>query len=114
MIIVYINVLNRKKEIGILKAVGISPRSIVLSYAFISIFYVLMGILAGLALYFALMYYFTVYPVTFYETIIIIPEIQVGLIIQSIFTMLTMSVIAGILPAWRVSKESILKAIWGR
>jgi hypothetical protein len=28
--------------------------------------------------------------------------------------MLTMSVIAGVLPAWRVSKESILKAIWGR
>jgi putative ABC transport system permease protein len=114
LIIIYINVLNRKKEIGILKAVGITPRSIVLSYAFISMFYVSMGILAGLVLYFALMYYFTVSPVTFYETITIIPEIQGGLIIQSIFTMLIMSVIAGILPAWRVSKESILEAIWGR
>ena len=114
LIIVYINVLNRKKEIGILKAVGISPRSIVMSYAFISIFYVSIGILAGLVLYFILMYYFTVNPVVFYESIEIIPEIQGGLIIQSIFTMLTMSVIAGILPAWRVSKESILNAIWGR
>jgi putative ABC transport system permease protein len=114
LIIIYINVLNRKKEIGILKAVGITPRSIVLSYAFISMFYVSIGILAGLVLYFALMYYFTVSPVTFYETITIIPEIQGGLIIQSIFTMLIMSVIAGILPAWRVSKESILEAIWGR
>ncbi|MBA7599192.1 hypothetical protein ES703_06219 [subsurface metagenome] len=114
LIIIYINVLHRKKEIGILKAVGITPRSIVLSYAFISMFYVSMGILAGLVLYFALMYYFTVSPVTFYETITIIPEIQGGLIIQSIFTMLGMSVIAGILPAWRVSKESILEAIWGR
>jgi len=114
LIIIYINVLNRKKEIGILKAVGISPHSIVISYAFISMFYVSIGILAGLVLYFALMYYFTVNPVVFYETITIIPEIQVKLIIESIFTMLTMSVIAGILPAWRVSKESILKAIWGR
>jgi len=114
LIIIYINVLHRKKEIGILKAVGISPRSIVLSYAFISMFYVSMGIVAGLVLYFALMLYFTISPVTFYETITIIPKIQVGLIIQSIFTMLIMSVIAGILPAWRVSKESILEAIWGR
>ena len=40
LIIVYINVLNRKKEIGILKAVGITPGSIVLSYAILSIFYV--------------------------------------------------------------------------
>ena len=114
LIIIYINVLNRKREIGILKAVGISPHSIVISYAFISMFYVSLGILAGLALYFASMFYFTVNPVTFYDTITIIPEIQVGLIIKSIFTMLIMSVIAGILPAWRVSKESILKSIWGR
>jgi len=114
LIIIYINVLNRKKEIGILKAVGITPRSIVISYAFISIFYVSIGILAGLVLYFALMYYFTVNPVTFYDTITIIPEIQVGLIIKSVFTMLIMSVIAGILPAWRVSRDSILEAIWGR
>ncbi len=114
LIIIYINVLNRRKEIGILKAVGISPRSIVLSYAFISMFYVSMGIFAGLILYLALMFYFTVNPVTFYETMTIVPEIQVGLVIKSVFTMLIMSVIAGILPAWRVSKESILKAIWGR
>jgi putative ABC transport system permease protein len=114
LIIIYINVLNRKREIGILKAVGISPMSIVISYAFISMFYVLMGIFVGLVSYFILMYYFTVNPVSFYETITIIPEIQWTLIVQSIFTMLIMSVIAGILPAWRVSKEDILKAIWGR
>lgn len=114
LIIIYINVLHRKKEIGILKAVGITPNSIVLSYAFISMFYVLMGVLAGLVLYFLSMYYFTLNPVTFYDTITIIPTIQVSLVFQSIFTMLAMSVIAGVLPAWRVSKESILEAIWGR
>ncbi len=114
LIIIYINVLNRKKEIGILKAVGISPHSIVLAYAFISMFYVLLGVVAGLILYFTLMFYFQANPVVFYETIEIIPEIQIGLIIKSIFTMLALSIIAGILPAWRVSKQNILKAIWGR
>ena len=114
LIIIYINVLNRKKEIGILKAVGITPRSIVLSYAFLSTFYVSLGIFAGLILYLTLMFYFQANPVVFYETIEISPVIDPVLLIQSIVTMLTLSVIAGILPAWSVSRESILKAIWGR
>ncbi|SFM31150.1 ABC transporter permease [Methanolobus profundi] len=114
LIIIYINILNRKKEIGILKAVGITPRSIVLSYAFLSMFYVSIGIFAGLILYLSLMLYFQANPVVFYETMEIRPQIDVMLLIESIATMLTLSVIAGTLPAWSVSKESILKAIWGR
>ncbi|WMW23021.1 FtsX-like permease family protein [Methanolobus mangrovi] len=114
LIIIYINILNRKKEIGILKAVGITPRSIVLSYAFLSMFYVSIGIFAGLILYLSLMLYFQANPVVFYETMEIRPQIDVMLLIKSIATMLTLSVIAGTLPAWSVSKESILKAIWGR
>ncbi|OPY18499.1 MAG: outer membrane-specific lipoprotein transporter subunit LolE [Methanomethylovorans sp. PtaU1.Bin093] len=114
LIIIYINVLNRKKEIGVLKAVGITPRSIVLSYAFLSTFYVALGIFAGLILYFTLMFYFQANPVIFYETIEISPVIDPVLLVQSIVTMLTLSVIAGVLPAWSVSRESILKAIWGR
>lgn len=114
LIIIYINILNRKKEIGILKAVGITPRSIVLSYALLSMFYVSIGIIAGLVLYLSLMLYFQANPVVFYETMEIRPQIDVVLLIESIFTMLTLSVIAGTLPAWSVSKESILKAIWGR
>ncbi|MGB3908759.1 MAG: FtsX-like permease family protein [Methanomethylovorans sp.] len=114
LIITYINVMNRKKEIGILKAVGITPRSIVVSYAFLSTFYVLLGIFAGLILYFTLMLYFQANPVVFYETIEISPVIDHVLLVQSIVTMLTLSVIAGILPAWSVSRESILKAIWGQ
>lgn len=113
-IIIYINILNRKKEIGILKAIGITPRSIVLSYAFISTFYVSLGIFTGLILYFILMLYFQSNPVTFYETMQIKPIIDPMLLIQSAITMLFMSVIAGIIPAWSVSKESILKAIWGK
>ncbi|MEL4304910.1 MULTISPECIES: ABC transporter permease [Methanococcoides] len=114
LIIIYINILNRKKEIGILKAVGITPRSIVLSYAFLSMFYVSLGIFAGLILYLSLMLYFQANPVIFYETMEIRPVIDPMLLIQSIVTMLTLSVIAGTLPAWSVSRESILKAIWGR
>jgi putative ABC transport system permease protein len=114
LILVYINILNRKREIGILKAVGVSPLSIVISYAFISMFYVASGIILGLILYALLIIYFTMNPVIFYESLRVAPEIQIGLIIKSIITMMIMSIIAGVLPAWKVSRESILEAIWGR
>lgn len=114
LIIIYINVLNRKKEIGILKAVGITPKAIVLSYAFLSTFYVSLGIFVGLLLFFALMAHFQANPFVMYETIEIRPEIDYLFVLKNILTMLIMSVIAGIIPAWGVSKESILEAIWGR
>ena len=82
--------------------------------AFLSMFYVSLGILAGLVLFLSLMLYFQANPVSFYETFEISPIIDPVLLIQSILTMLILSVIAGTLPAWSVSKESILKAIWGR
>ncbi|WP_332881539.1 FtsX-like permease family protein [Methanosarcina horonobensis] len=52
-IIIYINTLNRKREIGILKAIGISPGSIIISYFFISLFYVISGVGLGLVLFLA-------------------------------------------------------------
>ena len=113
-IIIYINTLNKRREIGILKAIGITPNSIRISYVFISMFYVLLGIFAGLILYFVIMLYFIKNPVMFYETIKLVPEIQGGLIIKSIFTMFIMSIIAGFIPAWFVTRKSILEAIWGR
>jgi putative ABC transport system permease protein len=114
LIIIYINILNKKKEIGILKAVGITPMSIVISYAFISMLYVSLGIIVGLCLFFALIFYFQANPVALIENMVISPIVDYNQLFSSILIMLFMSVVAGIIPAWRVSKESILSAIWGR
>jgi putative ABC transport system permease protein len=113
-IIIYINTLNRKKEIGIFKAIGITPNSIRISYVFLSLFYVSLGILLGLAMFFALTLYLQANPIMFYETMEIFPIIDWGLVVQSILTMMTMSVIAGFIPAWLVTRQDMLKAIWGR
>ena len=113
-IIIYINTLNRKKEIGILKAIGITPNSIRISYVFLSLFYVSLGIILGLIMFFSIVFYLQVNPIVFYETMKISPVIDIGLLIQSVLIMMTMSVIAGFIPAWFVSRQNILEAIWGR
>ena len=113
-IIIYINTLHRKREIGILKAVGITPNSIRISYIFISLFYVSLGIIFGLILFFLITFYLQANPIVFYETMEIAPIIEGRLLTQSILTMMVMSVIAGFIPAWLVTRQDILKAIWGR
>ncbi len=65
-------------------------------------------------MFFSIVFYLQANPLTFYETMEIAPIIQTGPLIQSILIMMTMSVIAGFIPAWFVTRQSILKAIWGR
>ncbi|MCK5625081.1 ABC transporter permease [Candidatus Pacearchaeota archaeon] len=113
-IIIYINTLNRKREIGILKAVGITPNSIRISYVFISLFYVVLGIFLGLIMFISLALYLQANPIMFYETMEISPAIDAGMLIKSILTMAGMSIIAGFIPAWFVTRKNILEAIWGR
>jgi len=113
LIIIYINTLNRKRQIGILKAIGITPNSIRISYIFLSLFYVCAGILFGLVLFLLLSFYLQMHPIVFYETMKISPVIDPGLLIQSILIMVAMSVIAGFIPAWFVTRQDILNAIWG-
>ena len=113
-IVNYINTLNRKKEIGILKAVGVSPASVIISYIFISLFYVMMGIILGMMLFLFLTLYLQANPITFYGSLKIYPVLEISLLMQSILIMISMSLIAGFLPSWLVTRESILDAIWSR
>jgi len=53
-------------------------------------------------------------PLVFYETLEIAPEVNFGALMQSVLIMMIISVIAGFIPAWFVTRQDILKAIWGR
>lgn len=113
-IIIYINTLNKKKQIGILRAIGISSSSIIISYLLISLFYVCAGIIFGLILFLLITLYLQANPIVFYETMKIVPRVEIGLLFNSAIMMISMSIFAGIMPSWLVTREKILEAIWGR
>jgi putative ABC transport system permease protein len=112
-IVTYVDVVNRKRQIGIQRAIGIKPRSIILSYLFRALFYAVMGLLVGMIVYRYIIIplelrhpfnfpfgpaYLTLSPVTMIRTIIIL---------------LVVSLVASFLPVWRVMRKTILDAIWG-
>lgn len=113
-IIIYINTLNRKREIGILKAIGIGPGSIIISYIFISLFYVTSGVVLGLVLFLTVALYLQANPLIFFDTLELAPEINILLLAQSAFAMIFMGIVAGFLPSWFITRQKILDAIWGK
>ena len=113
-IIIYINTLNKKKQIGILKAVGITPQSIMFSYMLISLFYVAFGVLVGLLLLAVIFVYLNANPLVFYETMTLAPAVDYGMIMQSIISLIIVSFILNTNPAASVSGSTSKLAVVSR
>lgn len=111
-IIIYINTVNKRKQIGILKAIGINQRVIIHSYVIQALFYCFLGIVFGLIILWFLVLYMVANPIPF-PIGDVMPIVEQQLIIQSILSLIVVSLIAGYIPSWKTARENILKAIWG-
>ena len=111
-IVIYISVIHKKKQIGILKAIGINQGVIINSYLIQSLFYCFCGIIVGLFLLYFVTSYFTVNPI-----MLPIGDVKPFIGKKSIFTSITsliiVSLIAGFFSSWKTAREKILKSIWG-
>jgi len=112
-VLFYINALNKRRQIGILKAIGIKQKIIIYSYMFQAIFYTTISLLIGSFLVFGVLYpLFLKYPLN-----VDIGELSLfftpGGILASIVSFAVSGILAGIIPSRMVAKEEILKAIWG-
>jgi len=112
-ILIYVNTINKRRQIGILKAIGIKENIIIISYILQSFFYAIFGIIFGSTVMFCFVApYFVSHPIALAigDISLSIKEYQV---LQGVFSLLAAAFIAGLVPAWRAAKENILKAIWG-
>lgn len=112
-ILIYVNVVNKRRQIGILKAIGIKQHIIVCSYVYQALFYAILGITVGLLLiFYAIDPYFKAHPLD-----IAVGDVSLSLnmprIIYGAAGLLIAALVAGFLPSWRAARENILKAIWG-
>jgi len=111
-IVTYINTVNKRRQIGILKAIGIDQGVIINSYVIQALFYCISGIFIGSVLLYVLTSYLFINPIKF-PMGYIWPLVDLQLLIQSIASLIVVSLIAGYIPSWRTAKEDILKTIWG-
>jgi putative ABC transport system permease protein len=112
-ILIFVNVTYKRRQIGILKAIGIQERIIVYSYVLQALFYAVSGVIIGtLLVVFALVPYFAAHPLD-------LPVGAISLALDerrftaNILMLIGAALIAGVLPSWQGARENILKAIWG-
>ncbi len=113
-IIIFIIALSRRRQIGILKGIGISPGAIQISYVLQSGFYSLIGSCIGaLITYGFLIPYFEVNPIQFPFSEGVLVADPTGTFIRFCILFIV-TLLAGFLPAWMITRQNTLNAILGR
>lgn len=113
-IVIFINAVSRKRQIGILKGIGIHGLGIELSYVFLSMFYAVTGVVLGfLVLEFGLQPYFTNNPIDFpfADGVLVAPFDDT--LNRSGFILLA-TLLAGYIPARVIVRKNTINAILGR
>lgn len=113
-IVIFVNAITRRRFIGILKGIGITPRAITISYILQSIFYALAGSGVGIAVVFLLLKpLFAAHPIDFPFSDGILVATVAGTLVRTAI-LLVATVIAGYIPARIVIRQNTLSAILGR
>lgn len=113
-IVIFINALTRRKFIGIMKGIGISGRTIEISYVFQSMFYACIGSIIGLILLYGLLVpIFDKNPIDFPFSDGILVADYAGTFIR-VGVLVIVTFIAGYIPAWMIIRRNTLNSILGR
>lgn len=112
-IIIYVNTISKRRQIGILRAIGIEGSVIMHSYILQAMFYAISGTIIGLfIMFFILKPWFITHPLKFpvgFVSLLIVPE---KVMVNSI-SLIAAALAAGLIPSWMAVRETILEAIWG-
>ncbi len=112
-IIIFVSVVNKRRQIGILKAIGMEENTIVLSFVMQALFYGVVGVILGVSvILFAIRPYFISNPLDFPIGWVSL-NVTFDIIRISNLSLIAAALIGGFFPAYRGAKESILKSIWG-
>jgi putative ABC transport system permease protein len=109
-IVITIKTINSRKQIGILRAIGVDKEVIMHNYGLQVVIMAVMGIFFGILLTLLIAVYMTSHPVVTPEWSATLYLTPMDYITNSLILFLA-SVVAGYVPAWQVSREDIQSAM---
>lgn len=110
-VILYINILNKKTQIGIIKAIGIKSKIVGLSYVFLSLFLGILGSILGIILTLLMVQYFKFNPI---QTGVgeLVPVVTEKIFFLVSISIIAVSALSGYLVSKRITKQNIIEAIF--
>jgi putative ABC transport system permease protein len=109
-IVITIKTINSRKQIGILKAIGVQKEVIMHSYGLQVIILALFGIIIGITITSLLGVYMSIYPIVTPEWSAALYLTPLDMLVNSLI-LCGAAVVAGYVPAWRVAGEDIQKTM---
>lgn len=107
-IIIFVDIVNRRKQIGILKAIGIPESAIMYSYVIRGMFYTILGMVLGyLLMRFGVINFFKAHPIDF-PMGDMVPSIKKAALKMSIILFIIAGLIGSFLPAIKEVRKKIL------
>ncbi|MFA5054565.1 MAG: ABC transporter permease [Dehalococcoidia bacterium] len=112
-IITYIDVAHRRRQIGIQRAIGITPASITMSYVIRAIFYAIVALALAMLIYkFGIIPLEAHYPFHFPFGDVFLRIIPFVLV-RTALLLFVVSIISALLPVHGAMRTKIIDAIWG-
>ena len=102
--LLYIHVLKRRREIGILSALGFGRWELFWIYLLQAVFVSLLGCAVGAALGYALIQYFDANPLFQWETLVVRPIAAIRTFVGPALVVTATALVAGSYPAWRAAR----------
>jgi putative ABC transport system permease protein len=111
-IVTYVDLVNKRRQIGIERAIGITSASIVLSYIIRAIIYAAFGILAA-----ALIFRYVAVPIEAQHPFHfpfgdVMLAVDVPELTSSAFILCGVAIASAFIPAWQTVRTKIVDAIW--
>ena len=112
-IVTYVDLVNKRRQIGIERAIGINSSTIIISYLIRAFFYTIIGSFIGVILCVGVVVPIErIYPFTFpYGEVFLV--VDPGFMLTNVLILIGVGLVSALLPAWRSMRISIIEAIWG-
>lgn len=111
-IVVYITTVSKRREIGVLKAIGIKGKVIIGSFLFQSMFFTILGAIAGYVLLITLIIPLFEYKPLQFPLGSVYLVIEKSTFIRAVLSLIGAGLVGGLLPSWKIVREKILDLIW--